>query len=455
MSAGTLRTPLALAVDVLWGFAAVAIVVAFFGQGDGPAPSILSVAAVVVASFVLARVLQPTGDETSDVRTGGMLVSLALLFVIGVLTYSDVPWDFGWLADLLSQPASVIEPNGHVIAGMATLTAFWIRGVRHGTRHDLDFDALLFSVSLGFAAVVIAALATPAVQGDISWGALAFAYSIVALAALAVFNTSPRTDFASMANGWPLAIGMLALAALALALVAGTLDRDAFDVFSPLVAPSEAGGRVFGEYVLTPIQWMIWQPFRLLRWILEAFFADPRELEPPRREPAIDEEPRREPGEQPLWFRVLFTIAMTLGAVAIGALVLFLLWQAFRRYVRRRVTDPREQREDIEPASSLAGDLASLIGALGRRFRRGEGAASSVAVRRLYFDMLSAAEERGLERSPSLTPLQFAPALDAEFASDAPSAISAAFVESRYAGHTIDEVRVRMLRQRWRDALRT
>jgi len=287
------------------------------------------------------------------------------------------------------------------------------------------------------------------VQGDVSWGALAFAYSVVALVALAVFNAPSRAGLASMATGWPLALLALGGAALAIALVAGTVDRDAFDVFAPLVAPMEAGGRVLRDYVLAPIFWVIALPFRLFVWALGLFVPDAQETPELPEERPMEKPP--EDGETPLWWRVLITAGLTLGGVAVALIVLLLLWQSFRRYMRRRGVDPREQREDVAPASSLAGDLGAMLGALGRRFRRDERAPNAVAIRRLYYDVLSRAEHDGISMPPSATPTQFAPTLDAHFASRSPSEISDAFVESRYAERAVDDDVVRRLRQQWRD----
>jgi hypothetical protein len=93
-----------------------------------------------------------------------------------------------------------------------------------------------------------------------------------------------------------------------------------------------------------------------------------------------------------------------------------------------------------------------MLGALGQRFRRERSAPNAVAIRRLYFEMLAAGEERGLARPISATPTRFAPALDASFGSDVASKISAAFVESRYGERSIDDARVRRLREEWRAA---
>jgi hypothetical protein len=444
---GSLRTPSALAVEVLWSFAAAALFVQFFGQGDGPAPSILAVAAVVLASFALARVL-PSSSTSDDSAGAGVAMSMAALAVIGLLTYNRPPWDIGWLADVATDLRAVIQPNGHVIAGMVAFIALWIRGVRRGSLPELDLDDAIFSVSVGFVPVVIAALSTPDVQVDISWGAFAFAYGIVALATLGVFNASPSVELSSMTTGWPLAIGVLAAVALAFALVAGTVDRDVFDVLSPLVAPVEAVGRLLRDYVLMPIFWVIALPFRLFVWVLDALAPNSEQMRRPPQPPM--EEPPKDEGDTPLWWRVLVAIGLSVSGALIALLALWLLWRSFRRYVGRRAAGIGEDRENVEPASSLLGDLGSMLGALGQRFRRDRGAPNSVAIRRLYFEVLAAAEDRGLPRPVSATPSRFAASLDASFGSDLASKISAAFVESRYGERALDDERVRLLREKWR-----
>jgi hypothetical protein len=183
--------------------------------------------------------------------------------------------------------------------------------------------------------------------------------------------------------------------------------------------------------------------------VLGLFVPDAQETPELPRERPLEEPPEDE--ETPLWWRIIITAVLALGGIGIALIVLLLLWRSFRSYIRRRSVDPREHRESVEPGLSLASDLASMLGALGRRFRRGERAPNAVAIRRLYFDVLSRAEEDGLERPPSATPLQFAPALDAHFASRAPSEISEAFVESRYAERTVANDVVQQLRARWRE----
>jgi hypothetical protein len=209
-------------------------------------------------------------------------------------------------------------------------------------------------------------------------------------------------------------------------------------------------GRLLRDYVLVPIFWFIALPFRLLAWVLDAIAPHSEQM---RRQPLPPmEEPPKDEGDTPLWWRIVVAIGLSVSGVLIALLALWLLWRSFRRYVGRRPAGAGEDREHVEPASSLLADLGSMLGALGQRFRRERSAPNAVAIRRLYFEMLAAGEERGLARPISATPTRFAPALDASFGSDVASKISAAFVESRYGERSIDDARVRRLREEWRAA---
>ena len=117
------------------------------------------------------------------------------------------------------------------------------------------------------------------------------------------------------------------------------------------------------------------------------------------------------------------------------------------RYIDQVEVPPRES---IEAESSLAADLGDLLGAIGRRFRRSPRPQQAVQIRRLYFEMLDAAESRGLSRPAAATPLQFAPSLDAHFGSAVPSSISRAFAASRYGELAIDAEEVREVREGWK-----
>ncbi|HEX5474912.1 MAG TPA: DUF4129 domain-containing protein, partial [Vicinamibacterales bacterium] len=94
----------------------------------------------------------------------------------------------------------------------------------------------------------------------------------------------------------------------------------------------------------------------------------------------------------------------------------------------------------------------ALFDGIGRRARR-PVSTSSVAIRRLYADMLARAADDGLDRPPAATPSRFAPALDRRYRSPVPSEITQSFVASRYGGTELDSDAVRHLRATWQQAL--
>ena len=102
MTVRAVRLPLSLLVELIWSFAAVAVLVAVLGRGDGPSPSILGVGAVVVGSFALARALQQTELEDAQFRTLGAATSVLAIAAIVYLEYGrgSPPWDIGWVRTL-------------------------------------------------------------------------------------------------------------------------------------------------------------------------------------------------------------------------------------------------------------------------------------------------------------------------------------------------------------------
>jgi hypothetical protein len=388
--------------------------------------------------------------DESTMRWAGVIASVLALFLIARFEYATQEWFFdpGWLGAFFREPSEAIRPNAHVIAGTLALMPVWLRGVWRGVA-PLEFEGVLTSASLGMFAVLVAALATPDTREAVSWGAFAFAYAALALVTLALFQAPDAAlPIASFVRRWTVALCAIGGVAVGVAVLAAALDPDAFGFLSPIGEPLRVAGEIAGKYVLAPILWVLSLPFQFLWWLVGVLMPDEdnmiqRPAETPLERPEEDRD-----GERPWWQQLLIWAGFIGGAIPLVAIALILLWYAFRRFARAR-QDDRERREDIEPSSTLLGDLGDMFGAFTRRFRRGPRPQSAVQIRRLYFEMLEAAEVRGLERPASATPLQFAPALDAHFGSDAPSSISRAFAASRYGEVAIDAGEVRELRSSW------
>lgn len=448
MTVGQLRAPLAVSMELSWSYAALALFVALATGANGRGPSLIAVGVVVAGSFALARLLQSIDIDERDMRLIGVASSVIAVVLVAQLDYGGGRWwDVSWLRQLVADPGSSVADDGHVVAGVIGLAALWLRGIVRG-QAEIEFPSVLGSATAGLFAVALAAIAGPEAGWPESFGVLAIAYAVLALAALALYQT-PDGDvpLSSFAGRWATTIGIVLGVTAAVTLTALAVDPDAFGVLAPAQRPLGAAGDAALTYVFGPIFFVVSLPFQGIAWLLDRAF-DPQSIELQR--PAGTELPEetQDQGEQPWWFRVLIYAGIALAGVLLLAIVLVTLWFAFRRFARRP-RDARERRESVEAASTLGDDMAALFGALRGRLRRRTAATRRVPVQRLYFEIVERAADAGVERPPPRTPLQFAPDLDAHFNSDAPSAITEAFGESRYGERDLDDARVRELRERW------
>ncbi|MDP9237750.1 MAG: DUF4129 domain-containing protein [Chloroflexota bacterium] len=443
MTVRSARLWLALTVEALWSFAAVAVCVRLFGGGTGPAPSAVAVAAVVVMSFGMARVMQGTDVDESQLRAIAVIASVIVLLVIVQLEYapSVPPWRLGWVRDLLVEPRALLAGHGHVAAATVALTLLWLRGVVRG-RAPLEFGDVLSSATLGLAAIAIAAVASPPVHGSSAFGPLAVLYFVLTLCTLALYQTGdPSESIAAFASRWAVAFSLLVGGAALLTVVAAAIDPKSLGFLAFLGRPLVIGLEQLAIYVFGPILGGIAYLFGLI-----PFHPHQMKQQPQPQLPAAPV--TKADGDTPMWFEVAGYVLAGGGLLLLVLAFAAAIWFAIRRFARR-TPSVVEQRRGVERDSLLGEDLAALFDGIARRLRRTASPRSSVEVRRLYHEMLARAEADGLARPPSATPLQFAPDLDSRYGSEVPSSISRAFVASRYGLVDFDERVVRDLRARW------
>lgn len=446
MTVGRAATPLLLLLDAMWCFAGAALFVGAFGQGDGPAPSFLAVAAALLAGFSLTRALQPRAGEAS-LRALGVAGIVAAVAVIASFEHaSPHPFASGAPASFVSDPGGTVSPNAHVVAGIIALFAVSVRGIQDGQRYLAEPAAVASVGLLGLAITALAALTAPATREGVPWGAWAIAYGAVFAGALVVVSApDPDASLTAFARRWSgLLAALVALAALTM-MVAAVFDPGQFGALGVLGAPLRAAGRLLFDYVFVPVFTLLVLPFEGLRLLLESLAGDvkpePQEPRPPPERPQQDD-------DQPAWLRAL-GVALSISffaLLAVGAMAI--VWVMLRRITRER-PDLRGDRHERVEGSSLRGDLSEIVASLASRLPRRAGR-SAVPIRRLYAEVLHDAEAEGYARPPAATPGRFAAELDRRYATDVPSRIAAAFERSRYGGQTIPESEVDQLRRAWR-----
>jgi len=437
-----------LLMEALWVYALTAFFVAVVA--DGGKPSLLGAGAVVFASFGISRLLQSSELSLAVLRVWGVILSFLVFYVIVRLDFfADLRlWDFSWADELFNATEATLRDKAEVVVGIPLLWAFWMRGVLRG-QQQIGFENVVGTFAIGLVVITFVEVFE---ASDAPWGVGGIAVPYVAVGLLAIgLAHAGRAEAEygrSFDQTWLIAVGGTVLVLGALAFLFVLLD------FGTLTEAAGTAGRGVGwvvaraaSYLLWPFLWLAEVGLRGIGWLLERVFEGAERPEP-FQEPEGEEEPSEEEEDQqtPAWLRLIVRIFVG------GTLVTLLLvstWYLFSRF-RRRLR-PGELKESTYQEGRLAADIGDLIGGLLGRLRPNLSLRRDQLepVRRLYFDVLEAGEQRGVQRRPGETPLELAPRLDGTFAAPTPGRITAAFDDVRYGGIAPPATEVRRLREEW------
>jgi hypothetical protein len=437
-----------LLMEAMWAYALVAFLAAVIVEGDRPSP--FGVVAVVFISFSISRLLMSSDLSIGLIRAWGIAASLLVFYVIvRVDFFHDLRlWDFSWVDKLFLDTSAALEGQAakNAATGIPLLWFVWMRGVFRGQQH-ISFESVAGNFAIGVVVMALVEAFVGVVDAPATVGHIAVPYIAVGLLAIATTQAARAeadedrpfaTTFLGVVGGAILVLSVLGLL-FALADLGGLAHA--------LGVVSGAVGVVVSRviyYVLYPFILATILLMEGLKAIWTAVYGDRPPIEIDRGTPTpVDQV--TEPAEVPEWFNwvLRFLFGVPIAAAIIGG-----LWFLFSKYQKRPVED--KQTESTYQEGRLGADLGDLLGSLVRRLRPG-GGKDLDAARRLYFDMLHTAQDRGIERQPQETPLEFAPHIEETFGGTAPSRITAVFDDVRYGGLTRPRVEVEQLRAEWEE----
>ncbi|HLG11652.1 MAG TPA: DUF4129 domain-containing protein [Dehalococcoidia bacterium] len=434
-------------METMWIYALVAFLVAL-SVGVGK-PSFLGTLCIVGGSFTISRFLQGTDLSLGILRIWGAALSILVFYaVLRIDFYGDWRlWDFGWADVFFNSSEATIRRDSAPFIAVPLLLVVWVRGVLRG-QESLMFEDVIGSFAIGVAVVACVEVFGTFVD-DLPRGVelIAVPYVAVGLLAIGLTHAARATDGVDREAlpAWLLAIGG-AVAALMV-----------FSLLFVLIDFSTAQKGL--EYTAYGIGWVFAGIFYIAAWpvvkIVEGIFWFIQWLADLGASP--EPVPPLDTGEQqtdpfaprdsilPGWVADVIRF-LSAGAVIVALIIGLAL--LFTRYRRR--TEPGELKESVYNEGRLASDLGDLLGSMFGRFRpRGGPGRIAEPVRRLYFEMLAAAEARGVERKPVDTPLEISPRLETTFASGTPGEITGLFDDVRYGAHEPPDADVRRLRDDW------
>ena len=411
----------AVVVESVWIYAGLSMLSLMMLPGGSPITWVAALS-IMLVSFAVTRALSLVIMPASMPYLVEMALGvLTTYLVLGTQLQSAGQWmDVGWLSTMFSEARSEHFIRSAAIGGFASVL-FWLRGGRIATS-EFPVEHLSFTFRLGLIVLSVAAVVDIFNSANLRVFELMFVFFAAGLAGLGAGHILPSTQKELARRTWVRVIGSVVGSVLLLGLLFSLMQRGLLSfIAAPLKFILDGIARIIFFVFIVPLVFILEFIISGIFSLLMRFAGEPPEAEQEMEIGAQDffEQfaEQGEPSEPSLWLQILAGITIALVVAAI----LFVLARAFRRNVRWRRVDDEGDRESLYGDFDPTMDLARLLfGLLPERFRRRKADSSLrlpederniVDVFRIYFGMLTLAEARGEERSPSQTPGEYRSAL--------------------------------------------
>jgi hypothetical protein len=403
--------------------------------------------AVALVAFFLPRLV-----EWADLRPRPAMTILAVagyLTIYGLLRVQFAGdfrvWDLSWIADFVRDPGAALEGQSHLLVGTLLIICVWAR-CAYRASNDVELELLAKAVTIPFivvTAIVVLGVYTERAGEVARAGAAYYAFAVLSLA-LAQLSLS-GTSFGDLRAGGT----VLTLISGIFAVTAGCVVVFwlVFGIVGPIIGPP-IGNALFLALagILWPIAWVL---DTVLTFLLSGVGQDSNieltDLSDLRAQIEEEEGGETTPAER----GGIYATRILMLSVTLGGIALLILWLT---HLRRRSRSKALDGEAVGITGALGEDLRGLFSSLIRRRHAEPGMPGSTAARRLYLEVLHEAEAEGLTRHPDETPNEIAPRMADAMHTHVTDEITAAFLQSRYAGREPDPRAVAELERRWRSA---
>ncbi|MGE0134901.1 MAG: DUF4129 domain-containing protein [Dehalococcoidia bacterium] len=411
-------------------------------------PPLVLVVVAAFAAFFLVRALGDSGFPLPLSAAVGLAATLVGLHVlVHVSVHNDLRvWEPSGLATALDSsvtgdvdaqsfiadpdPDAVTEASMLLVSTVG-LTMLWFRFLIAG-RGAVTYERALRSFSIGFAIVLLAAILGQGIESEAP-AFIALAYFVLGALSIAVAHMArTRTAEDSVARDAPLALaavgtlGAIVLIGLLFGLLAALDVQRAFDPFFDLVLGA----------ISRVLYWLLLPVFWLVNWVLSQVLGE-NGIEIPEQFRRFGEETVRRDEDTdgrlfPTWILQVVRVLAVAAFLWLLYRVSRLLFHLTRR--REQETAVEEQRTAARAGSGLSGLMRGLFGVRAQSTWSGDWLRRQ-PVYRLYARLVDDARDRGVQRDPGDTPIEFARRAGDRL--DAPpfDPIGRAFDAARYGRH--------------------
>ena len=430
-----------------WLFSVGGVAAVVMGRGESPL-SWFAILATLGLALVVARMSPAKVAAMEAVYLLRSLVGLGAIYVtVGTQVPSEAGGlDLAWVVRLVSGSADG-DYAFRAVAGSFIGAALWWRGSRLALA-EFPTDSLKLSFRVGLLGLALAAVVDINQPADLGTFPMIFIFFAAGLGGLSIGHLLPQSSQSAGAMTWHKVIAGVVSAIVLIGFAFGLLHRGLLSYFST-PAVSGLGAAVKGAF------WAIVLPIAVVfNWFVELLIAifdrpyEPGAGETGLRSQQLVEEAARAIEEAEEAGTSFYFVIQVVEWVFLGVIALFfllLLARALRRFLsagpKNTDGDRESVKEDANPVTDIAGLVRRLIPEWIKRrerkpsFRLPDGPPGVVAVLRVYYDLLTLAEDKGHLRRPAETAVEFQSTLERLFPRNLVRMATTAFNRACYGLH--------------------
>lgn len=448
------------AAESAWVFALSGVVGVIAGLDAGP-QSWYAVIGVLGLSILIAR-MTPRSGEKARLLYPFLAAAVGLLVMYASVALQVQPGQIrpAWPIELIVTDL----PDGYAqraLLGSILCIALWWRGIRLAS-NEFPSDNLTLTFRIGMIVIVGAVIYDLNTPQRLSTFPMVFLFFGSALAGLSAGRLLPESERSTLTRTWPKTIGATVAAITAFGLLVGLIDRGVLSFLStPAAAALEALARGIIWAIIAPIAFVFETVFGWIANLLDSTQGPGQ----PQQATEFTSEMRGMLEEQEPASDILAAVIQVIEWALLGIFALVagaVLIRAFRHLFRGHEAGDRGRRDSVAPNAAPMRDAARLALRLvpsvlrrpkTKRYRVPDGPQGVVEACRLYYDMLDAANQRGIVRPPHNTPTEFQPTLERTFPPSVVRPSTHAFNLAIYAHAPAEPSRIHGLRESMKAAI--
>ena len=437
--------------EAAWLFAFISILGVAAGSTGSPLSFFAIIGLLGLSTLVYSYIRWKEFQAFELFYFGATFFGIVLAYMVVAAAYEpNETFTIDWISKLIDSTYKTQGRTFHGVMGGILAVGMWFRGIRLATVQFPE-KSLKFSFRMGLFFIGFAAVMDILVEQQLNIFAMVLIFFGAGLAGLNIGHLVSETSASAQTKTWPKMIGLAVIGVLVVGGMFGFLQQSVLEfVTSPI--------RFAFDRVVEGILLIVGVPLVLvlefINEIMAAIFSRPFE---PDLESAATPTPTPQPGtplvfESPRGggdirapdFLVYITrfvrYGLVVAAIVVVSIFMYVLLRKIGRRLKREDEPDREALEDMNFASDI-GDLFSDLlsnvrdlfkGAARKVFRLPEGPPGVVEALRLYYQMLTTAEQNEVSRPDHYTPNEFRRDLRSVFPNELVEPATEAFNRAHY-----------------------